>query len=454
MARYRAWRLGTEVATYNKRIDNSKGSEEMIVKIPLKQHIGGVNIAVVGENEKVKRGQLIARPEGLGANIHSSVSGEVVKIDECIHIEMDKEQPDDYIKIEENKDKLKMIEEAGIVGAGGAGFPTHVKLKIDLNGGVVIVNAVECEPQLEHNMLRIEESPELIYRGLKYAMEITNADTGIVAIKEKNKKAIESIKNILKDDKSVRIAELEDMYPMGEERAIIKHTLGVLLKTDQLPSAADAVVSNSETLMRITEAIEDRKPFIDKDLTVVGKLNKGLDPIILKDLPIGMQVEDILDRVGGIDGEYGEIVMGGPFTGKRTYMENPITKTTGGILVTIPFPQERRKMGLLVCACSADERRMRELAESMGAEVVAVTKCKQAVEAGAALKCEDPGDCPGQVDTVFGLKQAGAEVIMIGNCSDCSNTVMNIAPKLKIPVYHTTDLVMRTVNHRLVRRMK
>ena len=90
----------------------------------------------------------------------------------------------------------------------------------------------------------------------------------------------------------------------------------------------------------------------------------------------------------------------------------------------------------------------------MGANVVGVRRCKQAVEAGAALKCEDPGDCPGQVDTVFGLKSEGAEVILIGNCSDCSNTVMNIAPKLKIPVYHTTDHVMRTVNHNLVRKLK
>lgn len=431
------------------------GSENMIIKIPLKQHIGGVNKAIIKVGDKLSKGQLIAEPDGLGANIHSSVYGKVIDIDEgFIEIEMDEEQPEKYIEIKEDKDKLKMIEAAGIVGAGGAGFPTHVKLNCDLTGGVVIVNAVECEPQLEHNMERIKEDPSKIYRGLKYAMEITRAEKGLLAIKKKNKEAIKAMAEVIKDDESVEIKELEDLYPMGEERAIIKHSLGKLLRVDQLPLEANAVVSNSETIMRITEAIEDRKPFIEKDITVVGRLNSGTEPIVLKDMPIGMKIEDILEEVGGIKEEYGEIILGGPFTGSRAEKNQPITKISGGILVTIPFPQEERNIGLLVCACSANENRMREIAESMGAKVVGVKRCKQAVEAGQALKCEDPGDCPGQVDTVFGLKNEGAEVILIGNCSDCSNTVMNIAPKLKIPVYHTTDHVMRTVNHRLVRRLK
>ncbi len=427
----------------------------MIIKIPLKQHIGGVNEAIVEKGDKVSKGQLIAKPTGLGANIHSSVYGEVININESIiEIKMDDDQPEEYIKIAESDDKLKMIEEAGIVGAGGAGFPTHIKLKADLNGGVVIVNAVECEPQLEHNIQRLTETPEKIYRGLKYAMEITNAGKGFIAIKEKNTEAIEAIKEVIKDDKNVEIKQLADMYPMGEERAILKHTLGKLLRVDQLPLEANAVVSNAETIMRIAEAIEDRKPFIEKDVTVVGRLNSGIEPIILEDLPIGMTIGDILEKVGGTREDYGEIILGGPFTGSRANLDQPIIKMSGGIIVTICFPQEKRNIGLLVCACSANENRMREIAESMGANVVGVRRCKQAVEAGAALKCEDPGDCPGQVDTVFGLKSEGAEVILIGNCSDCSNTVMNIAPKLKIPVYHTTDHVMRTVNHNLVRKLK
>ncbi len=426
----------------------------MIVKIALKQHIGGPCKPIVEEGDLVKKGQLIAEPEGLGANIHSSVYGKVIEINENIVIEMDQEQPEEYIKIEESDDKLEMIRRAGIVGAGGAGFPTHIKLKADLDGGVVIVNAVECEPLLNHNITRIEEDPTDMIKGLKYCMEITNAGRGIIAIKEVNKEADRIVQEAIKNEPNIEVKELQNIYPMGEERAIIKHTLGTLLRPDQLPLEANAVVSNAETMIRIKEAIEDRKPFIEKDLTVVGKLNQGLEPIIYENMPVGMMVGDIIEKAGGIDGDYGEIVMGGPFTGKSTSLESPITKTTGGIIVTIPFPQETRKMGLLVCACSGTQERLEEVAAHMGAEVVGVEKCKQAIECGASLKCEDPGDCPGQAEKMFNLKKAGAEVVLIGNCSDCSNTVMAIAPKLKIPVYHLTDHIMRTVNHRLVRRLK
>lgn len=427
----------------------------MSIRIPLRQHIGGPDKPIVEKGDKVKKGQLIAEPDGLGANIHASVYGEVVDItDEYIEIKLDQEQPDDYIKLEESDNKLDMVAAAGIVGAGGAGFPTHIKLNADLDGGVVIANAVECEPLLSHNIKRLTETPEDVVKGLKYAMEITNAGKGIIAIKEINAEAIEKLEEVIKDEENIEIAKLANIYPMGEERAIIKNVLGTLLAPDQLPLEANAVVSNSETLMRIKEAIEDRKPFIEKDLTVVGKLNSGMEPVVFENVPIGTSVESLIEKAGGIKGDYGEIVLGGPFTGKSTELDAPIVKNTGGIIVTLPFPQEKRKMGLLVCACGADENRMREIAEEMGAEVVGVTKCKQAIEAGASLKCEDPGDCPGQAQTMFDLKKAGAEVVMIGNCSDCSNTVMNIAPKLKIPVYHTTDHILRTVNHRLIRRMK
>lgn len=112
-------------------------------------------------------------------------------------------------------------------------------------------------------------------------------------------------------------------------------------------------------------------------------------------------------------------------------------------------------MGLLVCACSAGEQRLRQLAASMEAPVAAVKFCKQAVKMpNGALKCKDPGHCPGQAQRILQLKKAGAQVLLVSNCTDCTNTVMTVAPKLGLPVYHLTDGTLRAVGLPLIRRMK
>jgi proline reductase-associated electron transfer protein PrdC len=322
-----------------------------------------------------------------------------------------------------------------------------------LKGGVVIVNAVECEPLLKHNIAQILADPGKIYRGLLLAMKSTNAGRGLFAIKAKNREAVAALRGVVKSGDAVEIAELPDLYPMGEERAIIRETLGVLLGVDQLPAVAGAVILNAETISRVTEAVEDRRPVISKNLTVVGKIGKGRESQVFMDVPIGTPVQDLVAEAGGIDGAYGEIIMGGPFTGKSVTLDDIVVKTTGGIIVTMEFLNEKRPLGLLVCACGANEARMRDLAGKLNAKVVGVQKCKQAQEVKGALKCENPGNCPGQAEKIMELRKAGAEALLVGNCSDCTNTVMCVAPKLKMPVHHITDHVMRTVGHSLVRRL-
>ncbi|MBD5589442.1 proline reductase-associated electron transfer protein PrdC [Clostridium botulinum] len=427
---------------------------QKLYPILLKQHIGRVNKPVVKQGDRVEKGTLVAIPEGMGANIHASVSGIIKNIDENeIIIEADEVQKDEFKPLESSNNILDLIQAAGIVGMGGAGFPTHIKMDVNLNVGVVIANAVECEPLLAHNINQIINEPELIYKGLRYAMEAVNASKGVFAIKSKNVEAISSLKNVIKDS-NVKIVELPDMYPMGEERAIIREVLGKLLDPSQLPLEANAVVSNVETLAKIAEAVELKKPVISKNITVVGKLKNGLESQVFINVPIGTTVRELIEAAGGIDGEYGEIIIGGPFTGHSAKIDEPITKTSGGIIVTMSFLKETRNMGLLVCACGGNENRLREIAANMGANVVGVEKCKQAVEIKGSLKCENPGNCPGQAEKILKLKKSGAEVVLISNCSDCTNTVMCVAPKLKMPVYHITDHVMRTVNHPLIRRLK
>lgn len=420
----------------------------------LKQNVGAPSVSLVKEGELVKRGQLIAtKPAGaLGTYLYSSVDGKVKSISENqIIIEELNTDFDKYVPLKKNT-PYELIDEAGIVGLGGAGFPASVKLNADFEGnGTVIVNAAECEPILSHNIARLEQEPEKILKGLAIVMEMVHASKGIIGIKGIHTEAIQSLKKNISDDR-VSIFELENIYPMGEERALIRETLGILLSPEQLPLAASAIVINAETILRIYEAVELKKPLIDKDMTVAGKLKEDGSIHILKDIPIGMKVSDVLDKVGGIGPEYGELIMGGPFTGKRTYMDSPVVKTTGGIIAAEEFLPAPDKIGLLVCACGANKERLMEQAASMGAEVVGVEYCKQAKEVKASRKCENPGRCPGQVQKVMNLKKAGAKAVLISNCTDCTNTVMSCAPQLKLPVYHCTDGALRAVNYKLIRR--
>lgn len=350
-----------------------------------------------------------------------------------------------------------MIEEAGIVGLGGAGFPTYAKLnKSFINDGVVIVNAAECEPILSHNIQRIEDNSAQLIRGLEIVMSIVNASKGVIAIKEKHVKAIECLKREIHDS-NICIATLPDMYPMGEERAIIREVLGTVLSVDSLPMEANAIVINAETVCRIQEAVDLKKPLIDKDITVAGKIKGNIQSKLIQmffDIPLGMSVEDVFEMAGGVEQGYGEIIMGGPFTGKRTYMDAPVIKTTGGLIATECFMKGPERIGLLVCACGADKERLEQIAESMGSEVVGVEYCKQAKKVKNTRKCENPGRCPGQVQKVMALKKAGAQAVLISNCTDCSNTVMSCAPKMGLPVYHCTDGALRAVNIPLVRAIK
>lgn len=428
----------------------------MKLTFPLRQHIGVPSEPVVSTGTHVKRGQLIAKkPDAsLGANIFSSVDGTVDSVNEA-EIVINEENTDfsKYEKLSETT-PLKLIEESGLVGLGGAGFPTYVKLgKKFESGGVIAVNAAECEPILSHNIDRIEKEPEQLIEGLKIVMGVVNAQRGIICLKHIHTEAIEILKNTIKDD-NITIFELENIYPVGEERAIVRDALGVLLGVEQLPSAADAIVINAETVYRVREAVVDKKPLIDKDLTVAGKLKENASIHIFRDVPLGEGVGHVIDMAGGLGPEYGEIIMGGPFTGKRTTLEAPIVKTTGGIIVAENFMPGPKKIGLLVCACGANKERLEEQAKSMGSEVVGVEYCKQAKQVKNSLKCENPGRCPGQVQKVMALKKEGAQAVLISNCTDCTNTVMSCAPQLKLPVYHCTDGALRSVNYKMIRKFK
>lgn len=372
----------------------------------------------------------------------------------AVIVRADDVQPKDYVPLTAQA-PLECIRQAGIVGLGGAGFPTYQKLAVPFShGGVVIANASECESILNHNIDALEKDCRPMIRGLQLAMDLVHADKGVIAIKAIHGDAVRTLQQAIADDDRLALHFLPNIYPVGEERAVVREVLGTLLDVGSLPSKAGAVIINVETLQRMAEAVDAKKPLIDKDLTVAGKLN-GPEVQIFHDMPLGMAVSDVLERAGGLGKEYGELIMGGPFMGKRTTLDAPIVKTTGGIIATETFLPGPEKIGLLVCACGADEKRLREMAASMGSAVAGVAFCKQDHEVKPGVrKCDNPGHCPGQVQRVMTLKKEGAQALLISNCTDCTNTVMACAPQLHLPVYHCTDGALRAVHHKLIRRIK
>ena len=387
----------------------------MRVCLELEQSARVVWKVLVKVGDLVLRGQLVATPVGFGANVHASVAGEVLAVSNlAVVIRMAGDQSADFVKIPSGLSYLEAIEHAGVVGAGGAGFPAHLKYANRIEGGVVIANAVECEPVLGHNVKLIEENPEVIVRGLKYLLAVSGATKAYVAIKAKYQQAVKALVVACQAEAQVAVKFVPDLYPAGDERVIVRELLQVELKPQELPLVAKAIISNVETIKRVVEAIEERKPVIEKDFTVAGRLQS--EPTVFLDQPLGLPVSHYLQKCGGYVKPYGEIVIGGPFTGKRASSTAPTAKTTSGIFVAMPFPQEPRKIGLLACECGASEARLREIAEAMGANIVASEACKRMAMQGNRHRCDAPGLCPGQAEKILKMKKAGIEALIAGSC--------------------------------------
>ena len=219
-----------------------------------------------------------------------------------------------------------------------------------------------------------------------------------------------------KDIPNISVKILPDMYPAGDERVIVREILGKVLDIGQLPATVGATISNVETIKRVAEAIELGKPLIDKDITVGGRVK---NPQVFFDVPINLPFSEFLDRAGGYVEPHGEIVKGGPFTGKHATEESVIEKTTGGILVAMPHIHGKPKVGILICECGAGEERLREIAKAMGSEVVSVQRCKRMKpDKNGRLRCELPGICPGQAEKVLNIKKDGGQGIITGTCQD------------------------------------
>jgi Na+-translocating ferredoxin:NAD+ oxidoreductase RnfC subunit len=226
-----------------------------------------------------------------------------------------------------DRQRLDIIKEAGVVGAGGAGFPTHVKL--DAKVDTLIINAAECEPLINVDKQLLEFYFEKVYSGIKAAAELVEAKRVVLAIKEKNKKAIDAIENFNGDGFDYELLKLGDFYPAGDEQVLVNEVTGRIVPEGGIPLQIGVVVINVETLLNIENAVSGIK-VIDKYVTVNGEIEKPMTLLV----PVGTGVRQLIDYCGGIKGEGMAVLDGGPMMGKMIDPENySVKKTTKSILV-------------------------------------------------------------------------------------------------------------------------
>lgn len=328
------------------------------VTIPLRQHTGAPCELKVAKGEYVKTGQVVGNsPAYVCANVHASVSGKVVDITHmphpilgsCLSVVIESDNEDTWVDLESHHDwdrlpneKLRtIIKEAGIVGMGGAGFPTHVKLSLpeDKPIDTVILNGAECEPYLTSDQRIMIERAKDIVLGLKIIMKILSAKKAFIAIEINKPSAISLMAKATKEEENIQVLPLKTKYPQGSEKQLIKTVLDLEVPSGGLPLDVKVVVQNVATALAIMEAVILGKPLIDRTVTVTGLGIK--EPQNLR-VRLGSSFQDLIDACGGFEKEPGKIIMGGPMMGIAQKSTNvPVIKTTCGILV---LPKKQTKI--------------------------------------------------------------------------------------------------------------
>ncbi|MGM0409410.1 MAG: electron transport complex subunit RsxC [Bacillota bacterium] len=343
---------GIELPT-KKSLTNGKKIETMTdpdtVAIPLSQHIGAPAEAIVKKGDQVKKGDCIGEyGKGLSAKIHSSINGEVKGIEsrtkpgggqyQCIVIEKNvSEEKSNSKKLDKNnidpETIRQRVKDAGVVGLGGAGFPTHVKLNPpeEKNIDTVIINGAECEPFLTVDHRLMLEEYEYIFRGLELIKTAVNAPKGIVAIEANKPDAIKKLQEKAKDIEGIEVRALDTRYPHGAEKHLIKAILDREIPQGELPMEVGVVVNNVQTSIKIAQAVDEGESLNDRVLTVSG--SALTNPKNLR-VPIGTAIKDVIEYCGGPKNNDYQVVLGGPMTGLNIDDKSiPVVKGTSGIVL-------------------------------------------------------------------------------------------------------------------------
>ena len=341
------------------------------VVIPLSMHLGAPATACVNVGDYVKMGQKIGEAAGfISAPVHASVSGTVIAIEDRPHATRGMCQS--IVIANDGKDALhesiqptgksldeltpaeiiEIVKNAGIVGMGGAGFPTYVKLNPGKPIDAVLVNACECEPMLtaDHRML-LEFADDIIF-GLQAEMKTVAAPKGIIVIEENKPDAIALLREKTAGIEGIEVLEVATQYPQGGEKMLIKRAMGRSVPSGKLPADVGACVSNVSTVKAIADAIKTGMPLIERITTVTGKYIPNPQNFIVR---IGTPAAALVEACGGISAEDVLVKAGGPMMGfPQTTLDTPIMKGSNGIIAIdtdCAEPQECIKCGRCVDVC-------------------------------------------------------------------------------------------------------
>ncbi len=334
------------------------------VIIPLSQHIGAPAQAVVKKGDLVKVGTLLAKAGGfVSANIHSSVSGKVNKIDNAldasgykrpaVFIDVEGDEWEESIDRSEtlvkectlsSKEIIDKIAAAGIVGMGGATFPTQVKLlpppgnKAD----IIIINAVECEPYLTADHSLMMEKGEEILVGVSILMKAANVNKAVIGIENNKPDAIAHMTKLAASYAGIEVMPLKVKYPQGGEKQLIDAVTSRQVKSGALPISVGAIVQNVGTVFAVYQAVQKKKPLFERVVTVTGKAVANPSNFLVR---IGTPISALIEAAGGIPENTGKIIGGGPMMGKALISpEVPVGKGSSGVLLLTKEESVRKPM--------------------------------------------------------------------------------------------------------------
>ncbi|MCK5170092.1 MAG: electron transport complex subunit RsxC [Bacteroidales bacterium] len=382
------------------------------VSIPIVQHIGAPSKPIVNKGDKVKVGDKIAESTGfVSANIHSSVSGTVVKVDNvmdstgykrpCVIIDVEGDEWNESIDRSTDlkkeisltdKEIINKINESGIVGLGGATFPSHVKLsvpdgkKID----VLIINGVECEPYLtSDHRLMLEKAEEMLI-GTQILMKALGVNSALIGIENNKSDAISNLQNIVKDYPGIEVYALKVQYPQGGEKQLIKALINREVPSGGLPLDVGAVVHNVGTALAVYEAVQKNKPLFERVVTLTGKSVKKPSNFMVR---IGTPVTDLVEATGGLPEDTGKIINGGPMMGKAlNSIDIPVVKGTSGILI-MPAELSKRKKESDCIRCAKCISVCPQGLEPYLLNKLALLEKNDKLETGGVMDCIECGSC-------------------------------------------------------------
>ncbi|WP_329904295.1 electron transport complex subunit RsxC [Porphyromonas pogonae] len=334
------------------------------VIIPVGQHIGAPATPVVQKGEEVKVGTVIAKSSGfISANIHSSVSGKVSKIDAVfdaggykrpaiiIDVVGDEWEPvidrsEELVKecLLNSKEITERIAQCGVVGLGGATFPTQVKLSPppDAKAEILIINAVECEPYLTSDHILMMSKPEEVLVGVKILMKAIGVTKAVIGIENNKPDAIKLLGDLAAGYQGIEVMPLKVQYPQGGEKQLIDAVIRKQVKSGALPISTGAVVQNVGTVFAVYEAVQKNKPLLERIVTVTGK---HLQVPANYKVRVGTPIKNLIEASGGLPEDTGKVIGGGPMMGKALLsIDIPVTKGTSGILLLGREESERKPM--------------------------------------------------------------------------------------------------------------